>query len=395
MKILSIFALFIITLQVLADGPPIKNGNLSVPYVSLRLSGEQVMQAGVYRVIQLSSEQKNILKAVAGTKVPDLLPIITDPYNDCSCGMFFYGLWANEYEVQVAKAGLGYLKDEDFSEYLDTTKNISGFQKKMDRNELNIDKNGNVYQNGSIVNNLGIALTGIESYAKVNADKEGKYVFVNTPPLNNKSALDNSVRTYLNIKHFFEGKGYSVYAYFENEYINNIDKGYEKLPAYNAQNFSASLPNLIRDYPVCFNGKCNFKTSSTARWKDIEYSAGNLSDTSLATAWVEGMPGHGINETVSFHLADKSSKTITGIVIANGFQKSKDLFLKNSRVRTIVVSLNNKPVYLLHISDITGLQKVEFPGITITSSDQLVFKIVDIYGGVKYQDTAISMLIVL
>lgn len=83
-----------------ADGPPIKDGQICVPHQTIKLTTEQIDQAGRYRYILLNSEQKTKLHKIAKTNIPLLLEIITVPYNDCSCGMHFYGLWAKNNEVQ-------------------------------------------------------------------------------------------------------------------------------------------------------------------------------------------------------------------------------------------------------------------------------------------------------
>ena len=38
-------------------------------------------------------------------------------------------------------------------------------------------------------------------------------------------------------------------------------------------------------------------------------------------------------------------------------------------------------------------QKINFPEIILKKSDEIVLKIVDIFGGIKYQDTAITLLL--
>ena len=67
-----------------------------------------------------------------------------------------------------------------------------------------------------------------------------------------------------------------------------------------------------------------------------KYGPHNLFDRDPATAWVEGEAGSGAG---SYVCIGTGRDLPPYIVLANGYQKSHDLFLKNNRIRTLKVTL--------------------------------------------------------
>ncbi len=108
------------------------------------------------------------------------------------------------------------------------------------------------------------------------------------------------------------------------------------------------------------------------------YNAANLFDRHNTTAWVEGVPGDGIGETIYFTIGKKLKKNI---FIENGFQKSESLYEKNNRIKTakftIFVSFmlpadvteigsylqcrQYDEQHIIHLKDVYGHQKIKFP----------------------------------
>ncbi len=66
------------------------------------------------------------------------------------------------------------------------------------------------------------------------------------------------------------------------------------------------------------------------------YNPHNLFDRDPATAWVEGETGPGTGSYVCVGMGDSLQPYV---FLANGYQKSHDLFLKNNRIRTLRVTL--------------------------------------------------------
>ena len=201
---------------------------------------------------------------------------------------------------------------------------------------------------------------------------------------------------YINIKEFFNDKNFKVFAYFENEYINNELSGYNNLPKFLSEKIEDKIENIKSGCSIDCNTTWGVKSSSFGTWKNYTYKVAQLNDNLINTAWVEGVPGHGINETITFYNFKSKENTpvvLNGFLLYNGYIKSKDLFLKNSRVRSFVLYKNENPLYFLQLIDIMDAQKVSFPDIILNESDKITLKIIDIYGGIKYQDTAITLLL--
>lgn len=127
--------------------------------------------------------------------------------------------------------------------------------------------------------------------------------------------------------------------------------------------------------------------------KGLSYSKNELFDEDLTTAWIEGVAGYGIGESLSFIL-DNESPRITTCYIYNGYSKTKTTWKNNSRVKTFNVYENDELIATMHLEDIRGQQSFELPRPIGRRSDGqksvLKFVIAEVYKGDKYDDTAIS-----
>lgn len=151
----------------------------------------------------------------------------------------------------------------------------------------------------------------------------------------------------------------------------------------------------------CGGGPDTVKVSSfLAAQKGNSYDASSASDLSFETAWVEGVPGTGVGESIVFTFQPQSPR-VTDIIIANGYVKSEKAWKENGRVKTLQLSINGKAVAVLELEDsrkeqvfsfdpigyernITPEQLAQLPEVT------LQFTILETYPGTKYQDTALS-----
>jgi hypothetical protein len=141
-------------------------------------------------------------------------------------------------------------------------------------------------------------------------------------------------------------------------------------------------------------------SSELTSYKDINYSASNAHDLSYKTAWVEGVPGYGIGQFLTYSFPPENPR-ITKIIIVNGYVKSTKSWSENSRVKTLKMYLNDKPFAILNLAD--SRQEQEFTFDPIGNGDRedgtklrslkpwtMKFEIVDVYKGDKYDDTAIT-----
>lgn len=67
-----------------------------------------------------------------------------------------------------------------------------------------------------------------------------------------------------------------------------------------------------------------------------KYGGYNLFDHDPATAWVDGVDGDGIGETFTIGIGEELKENI---YVLNGYQKSRDLFAQNNRIKTLRLSL--------------------------------------------------------
>ena len=81
------------------------------------------------------------------------------------------------------------------------------------------------------------------------------------------------------------------------------------------------------------------KASSSLRENGITHKAEYICDGSLKKAWVEGASGQGIGESVTFTVY--RGHGFSGLKINAGYQKSKDLYYKNSRPKKITISFSD------------------------------------------------------
>lgn len=136
-------------------------------------------------------------------------------------------------------------------------------------------------------------------------------------------------------------------------------------------------------------GASSFLTE-TLHGEKVSYVPENLSLSALSSSWVEGVDGHGMDESISFVNCGIGSRRI---YIINGFFSPEKpyLFYYNSRVKTFLVNCFDDQGNLVNTEKITledtgEMQVLEFSG--RYASFEFVIK--EIYPGSKYQDTAIT-----
>lgn len=112
----------------------------------------------------------------------------------------------------------------------------------------------------------------------------------------------------------------------------------------------------------------------------------NAVDSDVNSAWVEGVEGQGVGETLTIRFDRRS--VVSGIVIYSGYQKSSSLFYKNSRPETILISFSDGESETITLRDTLGSQHIVFSSPVETS--EVVLTIRSVFPGSTYTDTAIS-----
>ncbi len=118
------------------------------------------------------------------------------------------------------------------------------------------------------------------------------------------------------------------------------------------------------------------------------YGVENLFSGSPDRAWVAASKGYATGEWVLVKLRDGRERST--LVIGNGYQKSPDIFGKNSRVKDIEVRTSLGTSYRFRLADQMGTQTFSFG--SPVKADWMQITIQSVYAGTKYTDTAVSKL---
>ena len=145
-------------------------------------------------------------------------------------------------------------------------------------------------------------------------------------------------------------------------------------------------------YDRCILGLTFEATSALKPSENIVYSPKNLSDQNVKTAWVEGSDGYGIGEELIIRNQDLYFR---GLLVVNGYSKNMQLWEQNSRVKTLGVYKNGRPIYVINLKDSVEIQEVIFAVNKLNKNDELRIRILEVYEGTQYRDTAISELYLL
>lgn len=131
--------------------------------------------------------------------------------------------------------------------------------------------------------------------------------------------------------------------------------------------------------------------------KRNSYKADNAHDLRYDTAWVEGVDGPGLGQTLTYTFDNKYPR-ITKILIHNGYIKDETTWIKNNRVRALELSINGKPTAQLQLADTRAEQSFDLQALGLEPLGRradgkdliLTFKILAVYPGTEHDDTAIS-----
>lgn len=148
----------------------------------------------------------------------------------------------------------------------------------------------------------------------------------------------------------------------------------------------------------CAGGPKEVSASSFLKAQgDNDYSPENAHDLNYEYAWAEGVAGDGIGEYLLYTF-EGASPRITEIKVVNGYVKSETAYKNNSRVKKLKVYYNDQVIGILNLKDIRGTQSFKFDAIGFADRANLKeakdwtlkFEIMEVYKGLKFQDTVIS-----
>ena len=144
-------------------------------------------------------------------------------------------------------------------------------------------------------------------------------------------------------------------------------------------------PTVVPETPQNISISAIEATSCLSEY-DMTHSADRIHDGTLEQAWVEGAEGQGIGESVTVYFDDYY--VIHNLIINAGYQKSEELYYKNSRPHILKVYYSDGGTELIELADFYGTQNIALSYGAATDSIEL--EIESVYEGNKYQDTVIS-----
>ncbi len=127
-------------------------------------------------------------------------------------------------------------------------------------------------------------------------------------------------------------------------------------------------------------------SSALAPAQGSSYGPRNLADGDDKTAWVEGSNGQGLGEFVVLEF--DTPRMVRGLTIRNGYDKSADIFAKNSRVKDVELRFSSGESVTATLNDQPGPQHLALSQPIEAKWVELVIR--SVYPGSKYADTAIN-----
>jgi hypothetical protein len=121
-------------------------------------------------------------------------------------------------------------------------------------------------------------------------------------------------------------------------------------------------------------GENTYGPENLARWE------GNSSK-----AWCEGVPGHGIGETITIRI--EGGGAFRRLLVANGYGKSSRTYTNNGRVKTVEITADTGFTATVHLLDKSETLPVSLPKL---AQNWIRLKIIDVYPGERFADTCLS-----
>ena len=153
------------------------------------------------------------------------------------------------------------------------------------------------------------------------------------------------------------------------------------------------------------DNSASVETSSTLEPQGkYNYEADNLINGKRSDAWVEGVEGTGIGETISITksydtsagemVPDEESVFFFEMCIVNGLARNEKVWKENGRVKSLKFYFNGEYQGTIELEDTMKPQFVSLSGLNLAArnceENTFSFEIEDVYPGEKYEDTALT-----
>ena len=156
----------------------------------------------------------------------------------------------------------------------------------------------------------------------------------------------------------------------------------------------------------CSVGNWKYKATATSTLKSqsgISYDASNILNYERKNTWVEGVNGYGIGETIEITqkyeaLKNENDINFLNLCIVNGYAENIEKWTNNSRVKELKFFFYDKYIANIELEDTINPQyiNIEEFGLKTKFGEEVKFnfEIVDVYEGKKYDDTALTGIVV-
>jgi hypothetical protein len=139
---------------------------------------------------------------------------------------------------------------------------------------------------------------------------------------------------------------------------------------------------------------CAFPWEAMAAGSSSNGKIAALNDADSLTAWRNAHRG----DTLVFKFPSNLPRQLNGtpfygIDIANGCLHPESDFKEFGRVRTLRLSHNNQPLYIIQLADTRRWQHVTFPDVHLNIGDTLAIEVLDTYPGKSEGSAAITEIV--
>lgn len=142
--------------------------------------------------------------------------------------------------------------------------------------------------------------------------------------------------------------------------------------------------------PVSMSGVVSVTASSYLSEPNLNlyHTPERVTDGDLSTAWVEGLDGNGVGESITFTF--DRTYLVSGLRINAGYQKSEKLYQMNNRPASLTLTFSDGTQQTVVLQDVNARQDITLSLPVETQSVRL--SIASVYSGTTYADTVISEL---
>lgn len=150
------------------------------------------------------------------------------------------------------------------------------------------------------------------------------------------------------------------------------------------ENNTIQVDSKVTSNPITWD---NVYASSHLVQKSMNYKVENVVDNNPSTAWIEGVSDDGVEQFIQF--SSNNTFRVDKIDIINGFSKNQKTYMKNNRVKKVIIEFSDKSQQVYELEDNNmEYQTIDIGGINTNSVKVIIQEVYT--NGRLYKDTCIS-----